>query len=58
MKNRVKKLAELLVLWNRNEIEPSHVCYEIWKLFKKEALEQWNGITPPNWEQGKLSKEG
>jgi hypothetical protein len=48
MSDRMKELAKILVKWNRREMGGDNATYEIWKLFEKEALEQWNGGTPPN----------
>ena len=38
---KLQTLSELLVKWNRREIEPNEVCYRIWKLFKDYAHREW-----------------
>lgn len=38
---KLQTLSEILVKWNRKEIEPNLACYKIWKLFKDYALREW-----------------
>jgi hypothetical protein len=44
MDEKIDKLADLLVQWNKREVSADHAMYKIYKLFTQEFLKKWNEV--------------
>ena len=40
--DKIKQLAKICCRWNAKEIDPTPAMVEIWDLFVKECLVEWN----------------
>jgi len=42
LRDKLIELSKICVRWNKRELDSNEAMYQIWKLFKKQNLREWN----------------